>query len=250
MPVKSKASVELTASIYYFTDVSILADAARVLGKTADADRYVALAGKIRDAINAKYLNAMVGTYNTGIQTELSAPLHWGVGSDNQRSRIATALARRVRADSSHIDVGLLGTKTILNALSDNVQADLAYTLAARETFPAWGWWIKNGATTLYENWPIDAKSDISMNHIMFGEIGAWYYKVLGGIKLDPAQPGFKNVRLELHSVAGLNEFEAEHDGPFGTIRSAWKRAKKGVTYTVTVPPNSPARLKLPNSST
>ena len=30
-----------------------------------------------------------------------------------------------------------------------------------------------SGATTLYESWPIDAKSDISMSHIMFGEIGA-----------------------------------------------------------------------------
>ena len=27
--------------------------------------------------------------------------------------------------------------------------------------------WIVNGATTFYENWPIDAKSDISMNHKM-----------------------------------------------------------------------------------
>lgn len=250
VPVKSKAPVELTSSIYYFTDASILANAARVLGKQADAETYTALAGKVRDAINAKYLNAAAGTYNTGIQTELSAPLHWGVVPDEQRPRIATTLASRVRADSSHIDVGLLGTKAILNALSDNGQADLAYTLASRETFPAWGWWIKNGATTLYENWPIDAKSDISMNHIMFGEIGAWYYKALGGIKPDPAQPGFKNVRLEPHFVTGLDQFEASHDGPYGTIRSAWKRTKKGVTYTVSIPPNSTASLKLPNSTT
>lgn len=250
VPVKSKAPVELTSSIYYFTDASILANVARLLGRQADADRYVALAATIRDAINAKYLNGAAGTYGTGIQTELSAPLHWGVVPDNLRSRIATTLANRVMADSAHIDVGLLGTKTILNALSDNGQADLAYRVAAQETFPSWGWWIKNGATTLYENWPIDAKSDISMNHIMFGEIGAWYYKALGGIKPDPAQPGFKHVRLEPHFVAGLNGFEASHEGPYGTIRSAWKRSKKGVTYSVTIPPNSTATLRLPGSGT
>jgi len=39
----------------------------------------------------------------------------------------------------------------------------LAYEVASQETFPSWGWWIVNGATTFYENWPIDAKSDISM---------------------------------------------------------------------------------------
>ncbi len=43
---------------------------------------------------------------------------------------------------------GLLGTKAILNALSENGYPDLAYEVAAQETFPSWGWWIVNGATT------------------------------------------------------------------------------------------------------
>lgn len=110
-------------------------------------------------------------------------------------------------ADGSHLDVGLLGTKAILNALSENGYADLAYTLASQESYPSWGWWIKNGATTLYENWPIDADSHISMNHIMFGEIGAWMYKGLGGIKPDPEQPGFKNVLLKPNFVKGWIDF-------------------------------------------
>lgn len=33
---------------------------------------------------------------------------------------------------------------------------------------------------------PMNAKSDISLNHITFGEIGAWFYRALGGIKPDP----------------------------------------------------------------
>ena len=39
-----------------------------------------------------------------------------------------------------------------------------------------------NGATTLLENWDLQATRDISDNHMMFGEIGAWFYKGLGGI--------------------------------------------------------------------
>jgi alpha-L-rhamnosidase len=102
-----------------------------------------------------------------------------------------------------------------------------------------------NGATTLYENWPIDAKSDISMNHIMFGEIGAWLYKALGGIKPDPGQPGFKHILLEPHFVKRLDHFEASHNGPYGMIRSSWKRVDKGIEYQVTIPPNSSATVKL-----
>ncbi|RFS14402.1 alpha-L-rhamnosidase [Emticicia sp. C21] len=245
VPVKSKTPVEFTSSIYYFVDASIVAKTAKLLGKTADAEYYAGLALKIRNAINEKYLDKEKGIYGSGVQTELSVPLQWGVVPDDMRAKVAAALAERVKADNNHIDVGLLGTKAILNALSENGYADLAYTMASQETFPSWGWWIKNGATTLYENWPIDAKSDISMNHIMFGEIGAWIYKALGGIKPDEKLPGFKNVLLEPHFVKDLQSFEAKHDSPHGTIVSAWKRTDNTITYNFTTPANTTATLRL-----
>nr|WP_290933563.1 alpha-L-rhamnosidase C-terminal domain-containing protein [Haliscomenobacter sp.] len=117
--------------------------------------------------------------------------------------------------------------------------------LPPRKIFPSWGWWIKNGATTLFENWPIDAKSDISMNHIMFGEIGAWYYKALGGIKPDPAMPGFKNILLQPHFVEGLEAFNVRFKTPQGELVSSWKKTEEGIRYVLTVPPNSSATLRL-----
>jgi alpha-L-rhamnosidase len=246
VPVRSKAPVELTSTAYYFADATILANAAKLFGRQEDHRKYSALAQKIKTAFNAKYLNPETGVYGNGIQTEQSVPLFWGLVPDIQRNKVAAVLAKRVEADSFHLDVGLLGTKAILNALSENGYADIAYKIAAQETFPSWGWWIKNGATTLYENWPIDATSDISMNHIMFGEIGAWMYKGLGGIKPDPQQPGFKNVLLEPHFVPGLDRFKATHNGPYGTIETSWKRNGRGISYDIIIPPNSTATLRLP----
>lgn len=245
VPVKSKSPVEFTSSIYYYTDTKILAKAAKLLGHTQDHEHYTQLADRIKAAVNAKYLDPETGSYGSGLQTELSSALHWGIVPDELRTKVAENLAQRVINDDRHIDVGLLGTKVILNALSDNGYADLAYSVAAQETFPSWGWWIVNGATTLSENWDLDAGSDISRNHIMFGEIGAWYYKALGGIKPDPAQAGFKHILLEPHFVAGLDAFSAEHDGPYGTISSSWKRTGNKVQYSVEVPPNSSATLYL-----
>jgi len=203
------------------------------------------LATKIASTINAKYLNLETGIYVTGLQTELSAPLFCGIVTENLKAKVAENLSKRLIADNKHLDVGLLGTKTILNALSENGYADLAYEVAAQETLLPWGWWIENGATSLYENWPIDATSDISLNHIMFGEIGAWYYKALGGLKPDQEKPGFKNLVLEPHFVKGLNSFQASHAGPFGEIQSSWKRDGKKVIYRVVIPANSTASLKL-----
>ncbi|MBL7965481.1 MAG: family 78 glycoside hydrolase catalytic domain [Prolixibacteraceae bacterium] len=245
VPVKSKAPKELTSSIYYFVDATILSKAAKLFGKETDYQQYSVLAKKIADAINAKYLNRETGIYGQGLQTELSAPLFWGIVPENLKSKVAENLANRVIADGKHLDVGLLGTKTILNALSENGYADLAYEVAAQQDFPSWGWWIVNGATSLYENWPIDAKSDISLNHIMFGEIGAWYYKALGGLKPNQEKPGFRNVLLEPNFVKGLNSFQISHKGPYGEIQSGWKRDGKKVVYSVVIPANSSATVNL-----
>lgn len=245
IPVKSQTPKELTSSIYYFVDASILAEAAKLFGKEQDALKYSELAQKIATAINKKYLNRETGIYGQGLQTELSAPLFWGIVPEELKNKVAANLARRVVADNKHLDVGLLGTKTILNALSENGYADLAYEVAAQQDFPSWGWWIVNGATSLYENWPIDVQSDLSLNHIMFGEIGAWYYKALGGLKPDISNPGFKNILLEPHFVKGLNSFEANHKGPYGEIQSSWKRDGKKVVYDVVIPANSSATLNL-----
>jgi alpha-L-rhamnosidase len=246
VPVKSVSPVELTSTLYYFKDVSILAKAAGLLGKKADSIKYTALAEKIKKAFNDKFLDKTTGIYGKGLQTELSAPLFWGIVPDELKARVAANLAKRVIADNAHLDAGILGAKAILNALSENGYADLAYKLAAQKDYPSWGWWMVNGATTLYENWKIDSKSDISLNHIMFGEIGAWLFKGPGGIRPDPEQPGFKNILLEPHFVTGLDHFEATHEGPYGKIISSWKREGAVVHYSVTVPPNSTATLILP----
>jgi alpha-L-rhamnosidase len=245
IPIMSVASKELTSSIYYYTDVTILSKAAALTGRTEDNKKYTALASKIKSAINNKFLDREKGIYAKGLQTELSAPLFWGVVPDDMRQKVADRLAESIKANGNRLDVGLLGTKAILNALSENGYSDLAYTLSSQESFPSWGWWIKNGATTLYENWPIDSKSDISMNHIMFGEIGAWLYKAPGGIFPDEANPGFKKIILKPRFVKGLDSFSASHTGPYGEIISSWKRKGNEIQYQVQVPAGSSATLTL-----
>jgi alpha-L-rhamnosidase len=246
VPVKSRASLELVSTIYYYTDAQIFANAAKLLGRNDDHKKYSALAEKIKTAINAKYLNEQTGIYASGFQTELSMPLMWGIVPDELISKVASNLAERVKADGISLDVGILGAKAILNALSENGFADLAWSLASKETFPSWGWWIVNGATTLYENWDIEASRDLSLNHIMFGEIGAWLFKAPGGIKPDPAKPGFKNITLMPHFVQGLQHFEASHHGPHGMIISKWKRrSRREIEYEANVPANSTATLYL-----
>lgn len=248
VPVKTVSNKELTSSLYYYKDVTILAHAAKMFGRKHDYEHYTRLAKKIRHAINKKFLNTKTGIYCSGSQTELATPLYWGVVPEKLKSKVAENLYERVKEDNFHIDTGILGAKALLHALSENGYADAAYAIATQETYPSWGWWMVNGATTLYENWNIDAENDISMNHIMFGDINAWMYKALGGLFPDEEKAGFKHIQLRPNFVKRLDQFEAKHISPYGEIVSSWKRTDRQILYRLVIPANSSATLHLPEN--
>ena len=247
VPVKSRSNKELTSSIYFYVDARILANAAKLFNKQEDYKHYSELAEKIKEAVNTKYLNKETGIYANGSQTELSVPLQWKIVPEDMIAKVTRNLAQKVEEAGNHLDVGVLGAKAILNALSENGYPDVAYKVAAQNTYPSWGWWIVNGATTLLENWDLKAERDISDNHMMFGEVGGWFYKGLGGIFPDPQQPGFKHILLRPNFVKELKNFEASHNSPYGTIVSKWNWNKKKINYEVVVPANSTATLYLPD---
>ena len=247
VPVKSKTPKEFTSTIYYYLDASILAKAAKIFGKEKDFVKYSNLATLIKDTINAKYFDDEKYIYGSGFQTELSTALYWDIVPELYKKKVSEKLAEKVMADNRHIDVGLLGSKSILNALSENGYSDLAYELATQTDFPSWGAWIQDGSNTLFEDWKVDEdrKGAMSRNHIMFGEISAWFYKALGGIKPDPLNPGFKNILLYPNFINKLDHFNAHFDGPYGPIKSEWKRKGRFIYYYVNIPPNSTAKLTL-----
>ena len=247
VPVTVGSNKELTSSVYYFVDTQILARAAKLFGYTADYEKYNQLANDIRKAINDKYLDTEKGIYASGTQTEQCVPLYWGIVPDEHKAKVAYNLNQKVIESGHHLDVGVLGCKALLNALCENGYTETAYKVAVQDTYPSWGWWVVNGATTLLENWKLDATRDISDNHMMFGEIGAWFYKGLAGIYPDSEKPGFKHIRLKPYFPKGLDTFSASHQSPYGQIVSGWTIKGKKVNYTVTIPANCTATLELPS---
>jgi len=251
VPVKSKTPVPFTSTIYYYTDVQILSNAAKLFGKTQDHLKYKALAAKIKRVFNEKYLDKHTGIYDKGYQTEMSAPLYWGIVPEQYAEKVASQLNKRVEQDGYKLDVGLLGSKTILDALSKYGYHNTAYRMASSRVFPSWGWWMVNGATTLYENWNIQSKNDISMNHIMFGQIGAWMYSGLGGILPDPEAPGFKHTILRPAFPEGLTRYQVDHKTPYGLVSLKWekvqmKKRDTTISLQLEIPTGSNASFYIP----
>lgn len=249
IPVKTKSNLCYTTSVYYYVDAVIMSKVAKLLGKTDDVIYYTRLSDYIRSAINCRFLNAGEGLYAGGTQTELSMALYWGVVPDTLRPKIAARLNERVVADGFHLDVGVHGCKALLGALSDNGYADTAYKVVCQKTYPSWGYWISQGATTLHENWKTDAVIDNSLNHIMFGEVGAWLFKSLAGITPDETAPGFRHVNVRPYFPPDLDSLEVNRETSYGKIETSWKRKGAFIEYTIKVPSAMTVDLVLPDGS-
>ena len=243
-PFKTKTPADITDTAYYYRDTLIVALAAKLLGQSGDAAHYSERAEQIKKSFNEKFFNADFGTYGNGSQTSLSCALYQGMVAPTNQNRVLQNLVASVEKENGHIDTGILGAKYILHALTDQGRADVAYRMAAQKDLPSWGWWIEQGATTLWEEW----NGNSSRNHIMFGDISAWFYQALAGINADPNVPGFKHFIIRPQPVGDLTFARAEYDSVHGKIVSDWKLKPDKFILHVVIPANTTATICVPNA--
>jgi len=234
--------IPLTSTGYYYANCRLLARTAELLGHAEDAVHYSALAEEIKIAFNRTFYNSATGQYASGDPTAQGCALFQGLVEAHEEKKVLAQLLAALAAKDFHPWFGILGAKYVLNALSECGHPEIAYALATQTTYPSWGDWIAQGATTLWESW----EGTTSRNHIMFGDISAWMFKTLAGIAPDPAQPGFRHINLHPHPITGLSAATGVHQGPFGEIISAWVVEDEHFILNVCVPANSFATLTLP----
>ena len=251
IPIKTETPVEVTSTGYYYLDALIVARTAQLLGKAADAQKYFALATEIHDAFNKNlYEN---GVYSEGSQTAQSCALHQGLVPTAERAKVEAKLIEAVEKNDAYPDFGILGSKYVFRALSDAGRTDLAFAMATKDDKASYGAWFKKGATTFWEDWEEGA----SRNHVMFGDVSAWWYQYLAGIRLassvsttaqelNPNDVAFKSFLIAPEPVPGLDWVTAEHESPYGTIRSTWAKEKSLFCLEIEVPVNTIATVCLP----
>jgi alpha-L-rhamnosidase len=238
-PAKTKTPPEVTSTAYYYVDAIILSKMAELFGYTSDQKKYTDLAAKIRDAFNNRYYHGN-GVYDQGSQTSLACALYQGL--TDHANKTTEALVSAVKQNDNHLDCGILGTKYLLHALSDNGRTDLAYKIVNQHSFPSWGYWVDQGATTLWEQW----NGTESRNHIMFGDVSAWFYRNLAGIAPDDSLPGFKRITFRPYFSPDLKWVKANHQSMYGEITANWDRKDNKVYYHVTIPSNTTGEIVLP----
>jgi len=245
LPWSTQTPSQVTSTAFLYLDASILANFARFLNNPSDTSKYTRLAASTKMAFNDVYFDPAKGIYANGSQTASSTALYFGLVPEERKSLTFQALIADVERQS-HIDTGIIGAKNILRVLSEGGRTDLAYKLVARKEIPGWGYWMEQGATTLWEDW----KGESSLNHIMFGDVSDWFIQWLGGIGLDSESPGFKHIIIRPQPVGDLTWAKATHVSPYGLITSSWTKTGHFFKLTITIPPNCTASVILPAAET
>ena len=167
----------ITDTAYFYVDNKIMAECVEILGE--DGAKYKKRAAEIKNSFREKYIkNDFYLGNNT---TAIACAIYQGLYDEAEKSKAARRLNELYIKGGFRIDCGILGIKYLFTALSKYGYDETAYKLVTNTKCPSYAYWILNGMTTLCENWDM---SD-SCNHHMFSEVDMWFYKYIGGIRID-----------------------------------------------------------------
>jgi alpha-L-rhamnosidase len=245
-------SKELIGTAFFAYSAQLLANIARILGKADDVLRYEARSEEARQAFIKHYVHED-GTIEGGTQTSYVLALQFNLLPHHLRSLAADQLVRNIQERGNHLSTGFVGTPYLNWVLTKTGHLDIAYTLLKQTTWPSWLYSVTQGATTIWERWDgwthdkgFQDPGMNSFNHYAYGAIGDWMYAVIGGIDVDPDQPGYKHILMHPRPGGGLSYATVELQSMYGTIRSAWTRTNDVFEWHISVPANTTATVYIP----
>jgi alpha-L-rhamnosidase len=233
---------ELTSTALFYAMARIVADAADLLGRPSDADRYGSLATSIAQAFNDRFLDGTSGRYGPGTQTAQAVPLWLGLVPTEDRPSVARALVEEVRRHDGHLSTGIIGTAALEHALPDVGAADTMLEIATQTTPPGWGHQIALGATTIWESWWNDPPGSLNMK--MFGSVEAFFFEDVAG--LAPTAPGWRAIRVRPALTDHIDWARARVQTARGAAAIEWRARAEGLDIELEIPPTSVADVWLP----
>lgn len=88
-----------------------------------------------------------------------------------------------------------------------------------------------------------------SFNHYAYGSIGDWMVRVVAGLDLDEAAPGYQHIVIHPEPGGGLTSARAELMTQYGSAMSGWKFDGGRLRLDVQVPANTHATVRLPGAT-
>jgi alpha-L-rhamnosidase len=249
LALEGPTGLELIGTAYLAHAATLVARMARLLGRDDDASAAGRLAARAAAAFRHRFTIA-AGRLEHETQTGYALALAFDLLPRAGRSTAADRLASLIEAADGHLLTGFLGTRYALPVLSDTGHHELAARLVRQDTFPSWGYQVRQGATTIWERWDswtaergfADPGMN-SFNHAALGSVADWLHQHLAG--LAPGTPGYRTMLVRPGPAAGIDRAYASHESAHGRHSVEWHADGRSLEVRLEIPPNTFADVVL-----
>ncbi len=243
--------VAYIADVYYRNSALQVADAARLLGKTDEAEKYAALAEKLTGWITAEYF-APNGRCCVDTQTGLLLAMKHGLSPKPEKC--FARLEEKLDQSNGKLQTGFVGTPFLCAELTKGGDAERAYDLLLNEEYPGWLYEVNLGATTIWERWnsmnpdgSVSSTGMNSFNHYAYGSIVEWICGFAAGLRPRMDRPGFRGVDICPVPDARLGKIDFEYASAAGRYHIFWEITDGNLLHLkAEVPFGCEAALRLP----
>ena len=241
---------------YWVLDAGMMKDMAAATGR--DASRFSRMAAEARSKARSfldsrgNFKCAVLNTMQTPALFALKAGLVEGAAKD----AIIARLRENFNSTGMRLQTGFLGTSILMDVLTENGMADIAWNLLFQRENPSWLYSVDNGATTIWERWNsytkekgMGPKGMNSFNHYAYGCVCAWIWKTAAGIAPDAENPGFRHIIMRPVPDPRLKSIDASYNSAAGLIRSAWHYEGDRWIWNFSIPEGASATVAVPGGA-
>ncbi|WP_298767187.1 family 78 glycoside hydrolase catalytic domain [uncultured Polaribacter sp.] len=231
---------------FFYENMKIMAEFAKILGKTQEALDFEYRAVKAKKAVNEQMFDKERGVYVDGIGTDHASlhanmmPLAFGLVPEEHYESVVNYVKSRGLACSVY------GAQFLMDGLYNAGEEDYALDLLTDTSDRSWYNMIKIGSTITLEAWDNKYKNNLDWNHAWGAVPANVIPRGLWGIK--PKTPGFGIATIK-PQMSNLKNSEIEVPTVRGTIKAKYTyNGKRLQTYEIEIPGNMVAEFSLNGS--
>lgn len=228
----SKVPQTEVSTAYFAHVMEIMAEVADETGHHSDSVKYQEYAVGAKKCYEHQYLQEVP---DTDRQAKLLRPLAFGLAEGETEQALARRLFKSVENRNYSVGTGFLSTPFLLPMLTKYGRTDLAYGVLENTNEPSWLYEVKQGATTIWENWDGEA----SRNHYSPGSVCSWMFSDVLGIRCC----GERHFEVSPEPGGSLNFAKGHYDSIYGCVSCCWEKTETGIKLDVEIPANTTATI-------
>lgn len=211
--------------------LSTMAKIADIINNPEDVEFYTQKAQLLRVAINSKLFDTQrkiyVDSYEDAAASQATnvVALYYGLATE-YKENILTSIINMGHTCKTLVSIDLL------KLLFENDKSEVAYNMMCKDTYPSWGYMMKQGYKTMWEGFD----NIESHCHAWNGYLARVMQEYVLGVKI--LEKGFEQVLIDPYVPSNLDYAQGSVATTKGDIHVKWSKVDNKINIIVNLPQN------------